>query len=157
LEKEIKRISKRISKNTKSLPLITYTSSTYIIPTKVKENLRKRTEQFMSGGIKITVPIQTLALPQRHGGFNVANITLYADLFLIRHIQKYCKHRAEETPTTPNLALTEFNIGQQISNLFQLRQNNFLPHATRPSITYTYISAIIKSTNSFFNIFVKKT
>jgi len=40
----------------------------------------------------------------------------------MRQIQKYCKHRSEETPTTPNLALIEFNAGQQISNLFQLRQ-----------------------------------
>ena len=32
---------------TKLLPLITYTSSTYIFPTKIKENLWKRTEQFM--------------------------------------------------------------------------------------------------------------
>ena len=59
----------------------------------------------MSGNSKFTIPIQTLALPKCHGGFDVANITLYADLFLMRQIQKYCKHRAEETPTTPNLAL----------------------------------------------------
>jgi len=58
----------------------------------------------MSGNSKIKIPIQTLAFPQRHGGFNVANITLYADLFLLRQIRKYCKHRSEETPTTPNLA-----------------------------------------------------
>jgi len=62
----------------------------------------------------------------------------------MRQIQKYCKHRAEETPTTPNLAFIEFNIGQQISNLFQLRQKNYFPHTTRPSITYAYILAIIK-------------
>ena len=71
----------------------------------------------MSGNSKITIPIQRLALPQRHGGLKVANITLYADLSLMPQIQKYCKHRAEETPTTPNSALIEFNIGQQISNL----------------------------------------
>jgi len=93
--------AKALLSETKILPLITYTSSTYINPTKIKENLRKTTEQFMSGSSKITIPFQTLALPQRHGGFNVANITLYADLFLIRHTQKYCKHRAEETPITP--------------------------------------------------------
>jgi len=104
----------------------------------------------MSGNSKITIPIQRLALPQGHGGFNVANITLYADLFLMRQIQKYCKHRAEETPTTPNVALIEFNIGQEISNLFQLRQINYFPHATRPSITYAYILAIIKKCHFTF-------
>jgi len=98
----------------------------------------------MSGNSKNTIPIQTLALPQHHGGFHVANITLYADLFLMRQIQKYCKHRADETPTTSNLALIEFNIGQQISSLFQLRQKNYVPHATRPSITFAFILAIIK-------------
>jgi len=73
--------AKALLSKTKLLPLITYTSSTYIMPTKIKENLQKGTEQFMSGSNEITIPIQTLALPQRHGGFNVANITLYADLF----------------------------------------------------------------------------
>ena len=111
----------------------------------------------MSGNSKITLPIQTLALPKRHGVFTVANITLYADLFLMRKIQKYCKHRAEETPTTPNLALIEFNIGQQISKLFQLRQNNYFPHATRPSITYAYILAIIKKYHFTFEQLCKNS
>jgi len=38
----------------------------------------------MSGNSKITIPIQTLALPQRHGGFNVANYTLYIIHYIIR-------------------------------------------------------------------------
>jgi len=111
----------------------------------------------MSGNSKITIPIQTLALPQRHGGFNVANITLYADLFLMRQIQKYCKRGAEEIPTMPNLALIEFNIGHQISNLFQLRQKNYFPHATRSSITYPYILAIIKKYHFTFEQLCKNT
>jgi len=49
--------AKALLSKTKLLPLITYTRSTYIIPTKIKDNLRKKTEQFISGNSKLTIPI----------------------------------------------------------------------------------------------------
>jgi len=63
---------------------------------------------------------------------------------LLRSIQEYCRHRKNETPLTPSLALVEYNAGLQLSSLYSLKHNNNLQHAFRPSPTYSYIMAILR-------------
>ena len=138
--------AKALLSKTKLLPLISYNSTTYPIPTKIKEKINNKLENFLTENFKLKVPINILALPRNQGGYNVANITLYADLFLSRSIQEYCRHRKNETPLTPSLALVEYNAGLQLSSLYSLKHKNNLQHAFRPmSNIFIYHSNIKKT------------
>ena len=136
--------AKALLTETKLLPLISYNSTTYPIPNKIKEKINNKLENFLTENFKLKVPINILALPKYQGGYNVANITLYADLFLLRSIQEYCRHRKNETPLAPGLALVEYNAGLQLSSLYSLKHKNGLQHVFRPCPTYSYIMAILR-------------
>ena len=136
--------AKSLIVKSKMLPLATYNANTYAIPPKRKQQINRIIEQFIAGHREITVPTNTLAQPLMQGGYNVPDIPLYCDIFFIRPILDYIKHRIDLTPATPQNAMVEFNIGHQLSNLLDLPQKNFLPHSVRPNLHYAHALALIK-------------
>ena len=90
------------------------------------------------------MPINILAQPLKRGGYNVPDIALYCDIFFLRPVKDYIRHRRNFTPATAQTAMTEFQIGLQLSNLFNLLFKNSLPHISRPNIFYAHTLALLK-------------
>ena len=76
----------------KILPLVTYTANVYPLPSKIRQKINGIIERFIAGHRDITIPIYTLAQPLLKCGYNVPDIALYCDLFLLRPIIDYIKH-----------------------------------------------------------------
>ena len=129
---------------TKILPLVTYNANVYPPPPKIKQKINKIIERFIAGHRDYTIPIDTLAQPLLKGGYNVPNIALYCDLFLLRPIIDYLKHRVDSTPATAQNAMVEYQTGHQLSKLLELPLKNSIPHITRPSTLYSHVLALVK-------------
>lgn len=56
----------------------------------------------MTGNSRLHFSIKQLALPFDRGGYKVANIPVYCDLFYMQSIFFYCRHRANDTPPHPD-------------------------------------------------------
>jgi len=136
--------AKSLIVKSKLLPLATYTASIYPPPPKVRRNINNIIERFIAGHRDITISIDILARPLRFGGYNVPDIGLYCDLFLLRPIFDYVKHRKDFTPATAQLAMVEYHIGHQLSTILDLPLRNSIPHIARPSVFYSHALALVK-------------
>ena len=99
----------------KILPQMTYNASVYPLPHKVRQKINTSVERYIAGSRDMTEPITTLAQPLHRGWYNVPNIPLYCDLFFLRPITDYIKHRRDLNPATVQTAKIEYQIGLQLS------------------------------------------
>jgi len=71
-----------------------------------------------------------------NGGYNIADIPLYADLYYIKPLTPFLRFRLTNEILPQSLQQVEYNIDLQISNLFRIAKNNTMPHAATPSPYY---------------------
>ena len=136
--------AKSLIVKSKMLPLVTYIANAYPPPPNIKQRIYRIIEKFITGYRDITLPISILARPLHQGGYNIPDIPLYCNIFFLRPILDYVKHRLDFTPATPQNAMVEFHIGHQLSKLLDLPQKNYLPHTVRPNIFYAHALALVK-------------
>ena len=136
--------AKALITKSKILPLMTYNANIYPLPHKARQKIKATVERYIAGNRDTTVPIDILAQPLNRGGYNVPDIALYCDIFFLRPVIDYIRHRLNFTPATAQIALTEYQIGLQLSNLFDLPFKNSLPHIARPNIFYAHTLALLK-------------
>ena len=128
----------------KILPQMTHNANVYPLLHKVQQKINTTIERYIAGSRDMTVPITTLAQPLHRGGYDVPNIPLYCDLFFLRPITDYIKHRRGLIPATAQTAMIEYQIGLQLSKLFDLPFKNSLPHISRPNIFYAHSLALLR-------------
>ena len=121
---------------TKLLPLITYTSNTYLLTTRLRLEINETIENFVSRNANSIIPITILMLPTHLGGYPGANIPINCDLIFLKPIYEYCKHRKNDTHPTPQTSI-EYHIGQQLSRQYNLSFRNYLPHSLLPNTFYS--------------------
>jgi len=136
--------AKSLIVKSKILPLVTYNANVYPLPARIRQKISRIIEKFMAGHRNITIPIQTLVQPFLKGGYNVPDTALFCDLFLLRPIIDYIKHRTDHTPATAQNAIVEYQIGHQLSKLLDFPFKNTLPHIARPSVYYSHVLALVK-------------
>ena len=74
----------------------------------------------------------------------MADIPLVAQLNYIKPLTPYTRTRLLKDNLPYHLNQLEYNIGQQLSNLFQFPKLNNIPHAARPSPYYKYMIKIVE-------------
>ena len=136
--------AKSLLSKTKLLPLITYTSNTYPLTTRLRREINESIENFVSRNANSIIPITTLMLPTHLGGYTVANIPIYCDLIFLKPIYEYCKHRKNDTQPTPQTSFIEYHIGQQLSRQYNLPFRNYLPHSLLPNTFYSCALSLCK-------------
>nr|CAB3264541.1 pol-like protein [Phallusia mammillata] len=137
--------AKSILTKTLLLPKLSYLARTYPLPPTQRETVDGIVVDFISAYPNPPLPIKTLSARRDLGGYDVANIPLYTDIFFLAPLRKYLLHRIFDTPTTPQLSLLEYHVGHPISRLFNLRTRNYLPHSNKPSPFYqTTLSLLAK-------------
>ena len=136
--------AKSLIVKSKMLPLVTHNANVYAPPSKIKQRINRTIEQYIAGHRDITIPINTLSQPLLQGGYNIPDVPLYCDIFFLRPILDYVKHRLDFTPATPQNAMVDFHIGHQLSKLLDLPLKNYLPHTVQPSMFCAHALALIK-------------
>ena len=136
--------AKALIVRSKILPLMTYNANVYPLLHKNRVQVHKMTERFIAGQRDCTIPISTLAQPLHRGGHSIPDIPVYCDLFYLRPIIDYVKHRRDFTPATAQIAMVEYHIGHQLSKILDFTFMNSLPHMLRPSPYYAHSLALLK-------------
>ncbi|CAK8678576.1 unnamed protein product [Clavelina lepadiformis] len=71
-----------------------------------------------------------------HGGYDILNIPVYANLFYLKPLTLFCKDKIANKVLSLENRTIEHQIGHQLSNLLGIQIDNRTPHATSPSIYY---------------------
>ena len=72
-----------------------------------------------------------LQRPTISGGIKYPNPIIYSNLFYISNLFKYFKTRKNDLPFNSNTYLIEYEIGLVLSQMYNLRKLNHLPHPDR--------------------------
>ena len=72
--------------------------------------------------------MRNLQRPTISGGIKYPNPIIYSDLFYISNLFEYFKTRKNDLPFNSNTYLIEYEIGLVLSQLYNLRKLNHLPH-----------------------------
>ena len=94
---------------------------------------------YIAGPNNPTLPVSTLSQPRQNGGYATADIPLIAQLNYIKILTPYTRMRLLNEKLPYHLNQLEYNIGLQISNIFQFPKLNNTPHAAQPSPYYKQI------------------
>ena len=99
---------------------------------------------YIAGPHNPTLPVSTLSQPRQNGGYATADIPLIAQLNYIKILTPYTRMRLLNDKLPYHLNQLEYNIGLQISNIFQFLKLNNTPHAAQPSPYYKQIIKILE-------------
>ena len=72
--------------------------------------------------------MRNLQRPTISGGIKYPNPIIYANLFYISNLFEYFKTRKNDLPFNSNTYLIEYEIGLLLSQIYNLRKLNHLPH-----------------------------
>ena len=113
--------------------------------------------EYAVGKLNIIPTIAELAAPMEQGGCRLSHPTLYGDLFFLKPVKTYINHRISDSPRTAQIAIIEFNIGQQLSSKFHLPHINNFPHSETPSTFYQHSLDLIEKYNLTLTQIAKST
>ena len=127
---------KAVISKTMLTPIITYLAHTYPLPEQKVEQINNIISTYIAGPHQTTLSVHVISQTRVNGGYNIADIPLYADLYYIKPLTPFLRFRLTNEILPQSLQPVEYNIGLQISNLFRIAKNNTTPHAASPSPYY---------------------
>ena len=130
--------AKAIISKSKFLPKMSYVCSTLPTPKIIKEKIDDRLLRFVVPHKKTFLKIHNFAAKKDMGGFGFAHITLHNDIMLTRNVLLYMFNRENGIELSKEQYFIEFNIGHQLSSLWNLPVNNDTTHAFHPNDIYKY-------------------
>ena len=136
--------AKAIISKSKLLPKMSYVSSTLIMPNHIKSKIEDRMVKFIVPHGKTFLTIKELSARRDMGGIDLANIVLHCNIMLVRNVIQYIKTKKANTLLRPEHYFIEYNLGHQLSSLYNLRIDNRTSHAFRPNAFYSYVLDILK-------------
>ena len=140
--------AKAIISKSKLLPKVSYISSILPTPKEITEKIDDSLLRFVVPHKKTFLKVANFAAIRDMGGFGLAHITLHSDIMLIRNVLIYMKNREEGINLTNDQYFIEFNIGHQLSSLWNLPINNDTCHALEPNNVYLYVLNFLKKLKS---------
>ena len=75
--------------------------------------------------------MRNLQRPTISGGIKYPNPIVYTNLFYISNLFEYFKTRKNDLPINSNTYLIEYEIGLALSQIYNLRKLNHLPHRNK--------------------------
>jgi len=84
---------KAVISKTMLAPIITYLEHTYPLPEQKIEQINNKISTYISGPHQTTLSAQVISQTRVNGGYNIADITLYADLYYIKPLTPFLRFR----------------------------------------------------------------
>ena len=136
--------AKAIISKSKFLPKMSYISSVLPPPTIIREKIDDRLLQFVVPHKKSFLKVSDFAAKRDMGGFGLAHITLHSDVMLMRNVLLFMYNKENKVDLSKGQFFIEFQIGHQLSALWNLPVNNDTAHAFHPNGLYRYILNFIR-------------
>ena len=137
--------AKALISKSKLMPKISYIGSVLPIPRAIRGKISKRMLRYIVPHTKTFLTTEVLAANKNMGGIGLANINLHSDIMLVRNVMFFIKQRDEQELVMPFQYYIEYNIGHQISLLWDIPVNNSTVHAFQPNAFYSYVLDILKN------------
>ena len=93
---------------------------------------------------KTFLNIDNLAAHTDMGGIKCAHIVLHSSIMYLRNVLNYIKLKKENQSISDQDYYIEYNIGQQLSSLFNFHCDMRTPHAFQPNKNYDENKEIIR-------------
>ena len=120
--------AKSLLAKAKLLPQLTYTARTYPLNTATQRVIETEFLNYLTNNTTIQLCMRNLQRPTISGGIKYPNPTIYSNLFYISNLFEYFKIRKNDLPFNSNTYLIEYEIGLILSQIYNLRKLNHLPH-----------------------------
>ena len=130
--------AKAIISKSKFLPKMSYLSCVLPTPKVIKDKIDNRLLRFVVPHKKTFLKVTNFAAKKDMGGFGLAHITLHSDIMLIRNVLSYMRNKQNGVDLSNDQYFIEFNIGHQLSSLWNMPVNNDTTHAFHPNDIYLY-------------------
>ena len=125
-------------------PCITHLAHTYHLPRQKHETVNTILAKYVAGYHNPLLEISKLSKSKEEGGYNFSDIPLYADLTYVKPLTEFLRYKITNDRIPAHLKHFEYNIGLQLSNIFQLPKTQNTPHAAFPSTHYKKYIKIIE-------------
>ena len=120
--------AKSLLAKTKLLPQLTYTARTYPLNTATQRVIKTEFLNYLTNNTTIQLCMRNLQRPTISGGIKDPNPIIYSNFFYISNLFEYFKTRKNDLPFNSNTYLIEYEIGLVLSQIYNLRKLNHLPH-----------------------------
>ena len=120
--------AKSLLAKAKLLPQLTYTARTYPLNTATQRVIETEFLNYLTDNTTIRSCTRNLQRPTISGGIKYPNPIIYSNLFYISNLFEYFKTRKNDLPSNSNTYLIEYEIGLVLSQIYNLRKLNHLPH-----------------------------
>ena len=117
---------------------MSYLSCVLPTPKVIKDKIDNRLLRFVVPHKKTFLKVTNFAAKKDMGGFGLAHITLHSDIMLIRNVLSYMRNKQNGVDLSNDQYFIEFNIGHQLSSLWNMPVNNDTTHAFHPNDIYLY-------------------
>ena len=141
--------AKAVVSKSKLMPKLSYYGSVLPVPFSVQEKINDTLLRFIVPHKKTFLKVENLAARKTLGGIGLANINLHCNIMLIRSVMFYLKQRDQGEILTDAQYYLEYNLGHQLSNMWNLPINNMTPHCFPPNEFYKYVLDILKMLKRF--------
>ena len=137
--------AKSIISKSKLLPKLSYLGSVLPIPSNFKGRIDSKLLGFVVPHTRTFLKIENLAANKHMGGIGLAHVNLHCEIMLVKSVMLYMRKKVEDGILTPNqYYYIEYNIGHQVSALWDLPVNNSTLHAFCPNGFYSYVLQVLK-------------
>ena len=123
--------AKSLLAKAKLLPQLTYTARTYPLDTATQRVIETEFLNYLTNNTTIQLRMRNLQRPTISGGIKYPNPIIYSNLFYISNLFEYFKTRKNDLPFNSITYLIEYEIGLILSQIYNLRKLNYLPHRDR--------------------------
>ena len=117
--------------------IFSYIAQVFYIPPYLEEKINDMLISFVVPHRKTFMTVTDFSLPRHFGGYSISNIVLHLNLCFIKPIMQYMKERVIDGVLSKSMFFVEYNLGQRLSNYFDLPQNNSTVHRFVPNEYYS--------------------
>ena len=123
--------AKSLLAKAKLLPQLTFTARTYPLDTATQRVIETKFLNYLTNNTTIQLLMRNLQRPTISGGIKYPNPIIYSNLFYISNLFDYFKTRKNDLPFKSITPLIEYEIGLILSQIYNPRKLNHLPHRDR--------------------------
>ena len=135
--------AKSLLAKAKLLPQLTYTARTYPLDIATQRVIETEFLNYLTNNTTIQLCMRNLQRPTISGGIKYPNPIIYSNLFYISNLFEYFKTRKNDLPFNSITYLIEYEIGLILSQIYNLRKLNHLPHRDRLTPFYQQTVGIL--------------
>ena len=128
--------AKSLLAKAKLLPQLAYTARTYLLNTATQRVIETEFINYPTNNTTIQLCMRNLQRPTISGGIKYPNPIIYSNLFYISNLFEYFKISKNDIPFNSITYLIECEVGLVLSQIYNLRKFNHLPHRDKRTPFY---------------------